>query len=250
MKRGIPHPPQPDTRSILDSAPATFQARATGASFASCSARSSGPMRARSSAALTGSRLATGPRARGIPLIPLNPRRIPPQKKSPIPWTGQIGRVPDGAGGRRPPLLGAPRACATCAGEGRKCRAMMRDADTASHGTSVKVDPSLSSNYMAAESAARAAGHLSERESVFCIRFLKGLKSPARSTAYSVPGAPVWQARALRPAGPSLRLKRIYRRSGGLPIVPAAVSGCSSLSAAMISAIRVFTSLIDASRGL
>ena len=89
-----------------------------------------------------------------------------------------------------------------------------------------------------------------ERESVFCIRFLKGLKSPARSTAYSVPGAPVWQARALRPAGPSLRLKRIYRRSGGLPIVPAAVSGCSSLSAAMISAIRVFTSLSDASRGL
>ena len=53
------------------SAPATFQARATGASFVSCSARSSGPMRARSSAALTGSRLATGPRARGIPLIPL-----------------------------------------------------------------------------------------------------------------------------------------------------------------------------------
>ena len=160
------------------------------------------------------------------------------------------GRVPDSAGGRRPPLLGAPRACATCAGEGRKCRAMMRDADTALHGTSVKVDPSLSSNYMAAESAARAAGHLSERESVFCIRLLKGLKSPARSTAYSVPGAPVWQARALRPAGPSLRLKRIYRRSGGLPIVPAAVSGCSSLSAAMMSAIRVFTSLSDASRGL
>ena len=87
-------------------------------------------------------------------------------------------------------------------------------------------------------------------ESVFCIRFLKGLKSPARSTAYSVPGVPVWQARALRPAGPSLRLKRIYRRSGGLPIVPAAVSGCSSLSAARMSAIRVFTSLSDASRGL
>ena len=59
--------------ALLSSAPATFQARATGASFASCSARSSGPMRARSSAALTGSRLATGPRARGIPLIPLNP---------------------------------------------------------------------------------------------------------------------------------------------------------------------------------
>ena len=113
---------------------------------------------------------------------------------------------------------------------------MMRDADTALHGTSVKLDPSLASNYMAAESEARAAGHLSERESVFCIRFLKRLKSPARSTAYSVPGAPVWQARALRPAGPSLRLKRIYRRSGGLPIVPAAVSGCSSLSAAMIYA--------------
>ena len=188
-------------------APATFQARATGASFVSCSARSSGPMRARSSAALTGSRLATGPRAPGEShlshLIPLNPGKSRLKKRlcpsapgrsgerrkteggggtqaamtagSPSPPSGgegrgevgrragcglalvadetirmalarcqQVGgRVPDSAGGRRPPLLGAPRACATCAGEGRKCRAMMRDADTALHGTSVKVDPSL-----------------------------------------------------------------------------------------------------------
>ena len=171
------------------------------------------------------SRLGRAPR--GIPLIPLNPtysRQIPPQKKSPIPWAGQIGR--EGEDGGRRGNAGGDDGGFSLSSLGRR--------GPGRGGEARRLRP----------------GAGCERESVFCIRFLKGLKSPARSTAYSVPGAPVWQARALRPAGPSLRLKRIYRRSGGLPIVPAAVSGCSSLSAAMMSAIRVFTSLSDASRGL
>ena len=100
VRRGIPHPPQPDTHSTLDSAPATFQARATGASFVSCSARSSGPMRARSSAALTGSRLATGPRARGIPLIPLNPGESRLKKRVRSRGPGRSGERRKTEGGR------------------------------------------------------------------------------------------------------------------------------------------------------
>ena len=157
-------------------------------------------------------------------LIPLNPGESRLKIKSPIPWTGQIGREAED-GGRRV-NAGGDDGGFSLSSIGRR--------GPGRGGEACRLRP----------------GAGCERESVFCIRFLKGLKSPARSTAYSVPGAPVWQARALRPAGPSLRLKRIYRRSGGLPIVPAAVSGCSSLSAAMMSAIRVFTSLSDASRDL